>query len=63
MVQDAPLSGVTLTVPFLARLAKEVPLASYFKIEKPGTAAKLRALIAAGPRPSSARSTAKRRSR
>ncbi len=48
MVQDASLSGVTLTVPFLARLAKEVPLASYFKIEMPGTAAKLRALIAAG---------------
>jgi 2-keto-3-deoxy-L-arabinonate dehydratase len=48
MVQDAPLSGVTLTVPFLARLAKEVPLVRYFKIEVPGTAAKLRALIAAG---------------
>ena len=25
MVQDAPLSGVTLSVPFLARLAREVP--------------------------------------
>lgn len=48
MVQDAPLSGVTLSVPFLARLAKEVPLAQYFKIEVPGTAAKLRALVAAG---------------
>jgi len=48
MIQDAPLSGVTLGVPFLARLAREVPLASYFKIEVPGTAAKLRALIAAG---------------
>jgi 2-keto-3-deoxy-L-arabinonate dehydratase len=48
MIQDAPLSGVTLSVPFLARLAREVPLASYFKIEVPGTAAKLRALIAAG---------------
>ena len=48
MVQDAPLSGVNLSVPFLARLAREVPLASYFKIEVPGTAAKLRALIAAG---------------
>jgi dihydrodipicolinate synthase/N-acetylneuraminate lyase len=48
MVQDAPLSGVTLTVPFLARLAREVPLVRYFKIEVPGTAAKLRALIAAG---------------
>lgn len=48
MVQDAPLSGVTLSVPFLARLAREVPLVSHFKIEVPGTAAKLRALIEAG---------------
>lgn len=48
MVQDAPLSGVALTVPFLARLAREVPLVRYFKIEVPGTAAKLRALIEAG---------------
>ena len=48
MVQDAPLSGVGLSVPFLARLAREVPLVRYFKIEVPGTAAKLRALIAAG---------------
>ncbi len=48
MVQDAPLSGVTLSVPFLVRLGREVPLVQYFKIEVPGTAAKLRALIAAG---------------
>jgi 2-keto-3-deoxy-L-arabinonate dehydratase len=48
MVQDAPLSGVTLSVPFLARLAREVPLVRYFKIEMPGAAAKLRGLIAAG---------------
>lgn len=48
MVQDAPLSGVTLSVPFLVRLAREVPLVRYFKIEVPGTAAKLRSLIAAG---------------
>jgi dihydrodipicolinate synthase/N-acetylneuraminate lyase len=48
MVQDAPLSGVTLSVPLLARLAREVPLVRYFKIETPGTAAKLRALIDAG---------------
>jgi dihydrodipicolinate synthase/N-acetylneuraminate lyase len=48
MVQDAPLSGVTLSVPFLARLAREVPQVCYFKIEVPGAAAKLRALIAAG---------------
>jgi dihydrodipicolinate synthase/N-acetylneuraminate lyase len=48
MVQDAPLSGVQLSVPFLARLAREVPLVRYFKIEVPGAAAKLRGLIAAG---------------
>ncbi|MGD9804644.1 MAG: dihydrodipicolinate synthase family protein [Hyphomicrobiaceae bacterium] len=47
MVQDAPLSGVNLSVPFLVRLAREVPLVRYFKIEMPGTAAKLRALIGA----------------
>jgi dihydrodipicolinate synthase/N-acetylneuraminate lyase len=48
MFQDAPLSGVNVSPAFLARLAKEVPLVSYFKIEMPGTAAKLRALIAQG---------------
>ena len=48
MVQDAPLSGVQLSVPFLVELGKKVPLVQYFKIEMPGTAAKLRALIAAG---------------
>jgi 2-keto-3-deoxy-L-arabinonate dehydratase len=48
MVQDAPLSGVTLSVSFLARLAREVPLIRYFKIEVPFAAAKLRALIEAG---------------
>ena len=48
MVQDAPLSGVQLSVPFLVRLAREVPLVRYFKIEMPGTATKLRTLIEAG---------------
>ena len=48
MVQDAPLAGVNLSVHFLARLAQEVPLVSYFKIEVPNAAAKLRALIEAG---------------
>jgi dihydrodipicolinate synthase/N-acetylneuraminate lyase len=48
MVQDAPLSGVALSIPFLARLAREVPGVRYFKIEVPGTAAKLRGLIEAG---------------
>ena len=48
MVQDAPLSGVALSVSFLVRLSKAVPLVRYFKIEVPQAAAKLRALIAAG---------------
>jgi len=48
MVQDAPLSGVNLSVPFLVRLAREIPAIRYFKIEMPGTAAKLRGLIEAG---------------
>jgi dihydrodipicolinate synthase/N-acetylneuraminate lyase len=48
MVQDAPLSGVALSVPFLVRLAREVPLVRYFKIEVQGAAGKLRALIEAG---------------
>jgi 2-keto-3-deoxy-L-arabinonate dehydratase len=39
---------VNLSVPFLVRLGKEVPLVQYFKIEMPGTAAKLRALIKSG---------------
>lgn len=45
MFQDAPLSGVNLSPSFLARLAREVPLVCYFKIEMPGTAGKLRKLI------------------
>ncbi len=48
MIQDAPLSGVTLSVAFLVRLAREVPLASYFKVEVAGAAAKLRSLVAVG---------------
>ncbi len=48
MIQDAPLSGVQLSVPFLVRLAREVPLVRYFQIEVPGAAAKLRRLRAAG---------------
>ena len=48
MVQDAPLSGVNLSVPLLVRLSKAVPLVTHYKIEMPGTAAKLRALIEAG---------------
>lgn len=48
MIQDAPLSGVTLSVDFMVRIAQSLPLVRYFKIEVPGTAAKLRKLIELG---------------
>ena len=48
MLQDAPLSGVQLSVPFIVELARAVPALRYFKIETPAAAAKLRAIIAAG---------------
>ena len=48
MVQDAPLSGVQLSVSLLARMAQSIPLLQYFKIETPQAAGKLRALIARG---------------
>ena len=47
MLQDAPLSGVSLSVRFLAELAQAIPQLAYFKIEVPGTAGKIRALIEA----------------
>ena len=48
MVQDAPLSGVSLPVPLLVRMAREIENVSYFKMETPFAADKLAALIAAG---------------
>ena len=45
MVQDAPVSGTPLSASFLARMAREIELLAYFKIEVPFAAAKLRALI------------------
>ncbi|MEX5729558.1 2-keto-3-deoxy-L-arabinonate dehydratase [Rhodovulum iodosum] len=48
MVQDAPLSGVSLPVPLLVRMAREIEHVSYFKIETPFAADKLAALIAEG---------------
>ncbi len=48
MIQDAPLSGVDLSVPLLVGMAREIEMVKLFKIEMPGTAGKLRALIAAG---------------
>ena len=48
MIQDAPVSGTTLSVPFLARMAREIENIAYFKIEVPQAANKLRDLIAQG---------------
>lgn len=48
MVQDAPVSGTTLSAATLARIARETANVRYFKIEVPQAAAKLRELIALG---------------
>ena len=48
MVQDAPLSGVTLSVPLLVRMAREIENVSYFKMETPFAADNLAALIEMG---------------
>jgi 2-keto-3-deoxy-L-arabinonate dehydratase len=46
MIQDAPVSGITLSAALLARLACEIPQVQYVKVEVPSAAAKLRSLIA-----------------
>lgn len=48
MVQDAPLSGVELSVPLLAKLAREIEMVKLFKIECAGASGKLRALLETG---------------
>ncbi len=48
MIQDAPVSGTALPACFLAHMAREIEHVSYFKIEVPQAAAKLRDLIAEG---------------
>ena len=45
MIQDAPISGTTLSAEFLARLAIEIPNVQYVKVESASAAAKLRTLI------------------
>jgi dihydrodipicolinate synthase/N-acetylneuraminate lyase len=45
MIQDAPVSGTTLSAAFLAKMATEIANVSYFKIETAGAASKLRELI------------------
>lgn len=48
MIQDAPVSGTTLSAAFLAKMATEITNVAYFKIETPGAASKLRELIKLG---------------
>ncbi|MCG5238686.1 dihydrodipicolinate synthase family protein [Azospirillum doebereinerae] len=48
MIQDAPVSGTALSAQLLARMARAIANVSYFKIEVPQAAAKLRALIELG---------------
>lgn len=48
MIQDAPVSGTTLSAAFLAKMATEITNISYFKIETAGAASKLRELIKLG---------------
>ena len=48
MIQDAPVAGTPLSAPFLARMAKEIANVSYFKVEVPQAANKLRELIELG---------------
>ena len=46
MVQDAPMSSTRLSAAQLAELAAVIPQVQYVKVEMPGTAAKLREVIA-----------------
>jgi 2-keto-3-deoxy-L-arabinonate dehydratase len=48
MIQDAPVAGTPMSAAFLAKLAKEIEHVSYFKIETPQAASKLRELIRLG---------------
>jgi 2-keto-3-deoxy-L-arabinonate dehydratase len=46
MIQDAPISGTTLSAELLARLAIEIPNVQYLKVESPQAATKLSSVIA-----------------
>ena len=48
MIQDAPVSGTTLSASLLAKMATEIANVSYYKIETAGAASKLRELIKLG---------------
>ena len=45
MVQDAPLSGIELSVPLLTKMINEIEQLTCFKIESANAASKIRALI------------------
>lgn len=45
MIQDAPLSGVDLTLPLLTKMIKEIEYLTCFKIESPQASSKIRTLI------------------
>ena len=45
MIQDAPLSGIELTVPLLTKMINEIEQLTCFKIESAHAASKIRALI------------------
>src|SRR5687767_10630124 len=48
MIQDAPVSGTSLSAAILAQMAAEIEQVSYFKIEVHGAADKLREMIRLG---------------
>ena len=45
MIQDAPLSGIELTIPLLTKMINEIEYLTCFKIESAQAASKIRALI------------------
>ena len=45
MIQDAPLSGIELTVPLLTKMINEIEYLTCFKIESPQAASKIKSLI------------------
>jgi 4-hydroxy-tetrahydrodipicolinate synthase len=48
IVQDAPMAGTAMTPAFRVRMARELPNVTYFKIEVPQAAAKLREMLRLG---------------
>jgi 4-hydroxy-tetrahydrodipicolinate synthase len=45
MIQDAPMSGTTLSADYLAQLARDIPNVQYAKVESAAAAAKIRAMV------------------